>query len=87
MLRQAMSEVGAPPGDTMMIGDSTFDIAMARAAGVAAIGVSWGYHALAALKEAGAERVAGSYGELRKVLVRFGALPGSRTAARTPISP
>ena len=28
-----------------MIGDTTYDIEMARAAGVGAIGVAWGYHA------------------------------------------
>jgi phosphoglycolate phosphatase len=87
MLQKAMSAVGAAPGDTLMIGDSTFDMAIARAAGVTAVGVSWGYHARAALEEAGAEVIAGSYGELRKVLVRLGALPGSRTAAGHPISP
>ena len=87
MLRQAMSEVGAAPGDTLMIGDSTFDMAMAGAAGVTAVGVSWGYHPIAALNEAGAEAIAGSYGDLRKRLVRFGALPASRTAAGSPISP
>ena len=87
MLRQAMRAVGVAPGDTMMIGDSTFDMAMARAAGVTAIGVSWGYHPVAALKEAGAEAIAGSYGELRKVMVRFGALRGSRMVAGSPISP
>ena len=27
-----------------MIGDTSFDMAMARAAGVTAIGVAWGYH-------------------------------------------
>ena len=28
----------------MMIGDTSYDMAMARAAGVTAIGVAWGYH-------------------------------------------
>ena len=53
MIEQAMAAVGARPGDTVMIGDTTYDIDMAHAAGVAAIGVSWGYHpadALARLK-------------------------------------
>ena len=27
-----------------MVGDTVYDIAMARAAGAAAIGVTWGYH-------------------------------------------
>ena len=44
MIQQAMAETGAEPRETAMIGDSTFDMAMARAAGVGAIGVSWGDH-------------------------------------------
>jgi phosphoglycolate phosphatase len=57
MLRQAMGEVDAKPSATVMIGDTSFDMAMACAAGVRAIGVSWGYHPVAALREAGAEVV------------------------------
>lgn len=87
MLRQAMAEVGAAAADTLMIGDSTFDMEMARATGVQAIGVSWGYHPVAALKEAGANTIVGSYAELRAFLMRFGVLSGSRSAAAHPISP
>ena len=32
------------PQNTVVVGDTVYDIAMARAAGAAAIGVSWGYH-------------------------------------------
>ena len=32
--------------ELVMIGDTTYDLAMARAAGVQAIGVSWGHHAV-----------------------------------------
>jgi phosphoglycolate phosphatase len=87
MLRQAMAEVGAAPRDTLMIGDSTFDMLMARAAGVRSIGVSWGYHPVAALEEAGAEAIAISYEELRALLVRFAVLAPSPNAAEAPISP
>jgi phosphoglycolate phosphatase len=87
MLRQAISEVGAAPGDTVMIGDSTFDMAMARAAGVRPIGVAWGYHSIAALEEAGAEAVVDSYRDLRALLVRLAFLAGSPTAATAPIFP
>ena len=44
MLEAAMFEAGAAAGETVMIGDTSFDMAMARAAGVRAIGVAWGYH-------------------------------------------
>jgi phosphoglycolate phosphatase len=58
MVELAMAEAGAEPSTTLMIGDTSFDILMARAAGVTAIGVAWGYHAPQELWEAGAHHVA-----------------------------
>lgn len=58
MLELAMSEAGAQPADTAMIGDTVYDIEMARAAGCRAIGVAWGYHSPEELLAAGAEAVA-----------------------------
>ena len=58
MLEAAMAAVGAKPGETAMIGDTSYDIAMARAAGVRAIGVSWGYHPPHDLTAAGAASIA-----------------------------
>jgi phosphoglycolate phosphatase len=52
----------------VMIGDTSFDIAMARAAGVRAIGVEWGYHAAAELLAAGAEAVARDTASLKDLL-------------------
>ncbi len=69
MLEAALFEVGAAPGDAVMIGDTVFDVDMARAAGVRAIGVDWGYHAADELREAGAERVFSSPVELGDYLV------------------
>ncbi len=57
MLLNAMSETGTKPGDTIMIGDTTFDMEMAVAAGTMAIGVSWGYHPEDHLHSAGAHAV------------------------------
>lgn len=54
MILTAMAEAGAEASRTAMIGDTTYDIEMARAAGVSAIGVSWGYHPSVALEAAGA---------------------------------
>lgn len=64
MLLQAMREAGVEPGDTVMIGDTTYDIDMARAAGVSAIGVAWGYHSVAELTNAGAHRIIESFTDL-----------------------
>jgi phosphoglycolate phosphatase len=52
MLRQAMTEAGCDTAQTVMIGDTSFDMQMAEAAGVHGIGVAWGYHPRAALREA-----------------------------------
>jgi len=58
MIETAMAEAGAAPGTTIMIGDTSFDMAMARAAGATAIGVAWGYHDTDDLRRAGAQYVA-----------------------------
>lgn len=68
MIEQALAETGADRLGSVMIGDSTFDMAMAKAAGIGAIGVSWGYHRAEALRETGAEIVVSSYRELRDYL-------------------
>ncbi|MGX0876303.1 phosphoglycolate phosphatase [Roseovarius sp. MBR-154] len=44
MLRAALSETGVAPENAVMVGDTSFDMEMARAAGIPGIGVSWGYH-------------------------------------------
>ena len=44
MILQAMAETGVVRQDTVMIGDTTHDLNMAKAAEVAGIGVSYGYH-------------------------------------------
>lgn len=64
MLLTAMADAGASPGSTVMIGDTSFDIDMAVAAGVRGIGVAWGYHAPADLIAAGAHAVAMDSDEL-----------------------
>ena len=58
MLFAAMAETGATPEETVMIGDTSFDMAMAAAAGVRAVGVAWGYHAPGELIAHGAAVVA-----------------------------
>lgn len=68
MLEVAMAEVGAGSADTVMIGDTVFDIAMARAAGVRALGVAWGYHEPDELLAAGAEAVAETPAQLEKLI-------------------
>jgi phosphoglycolate phosphatase len=64
MLLQAMAETGVEADDTMMIGDTTYDMAMAVNAGVRAVGVAWGYHANDDLRAAGAQVLVQDFREL-----------------------
>ncbi|MBP31345.1 MULTISPECIES: HAD-IA family hydrolase [Methylobacterium] len=69
MLRQAISEAGCVPEATVMVGDTTFDIAMGVAAGATAIGVAWGYHPPDALYGAGAVTVVPTAAALEVLLL------------------
>lgn len=68
MILQAMAETGIGPEATTMVGDTSFDMAMARGAGVRPIGVTWGYHTVAALQEAGAATIIDRFGALEALL-------------------
>lgn len=52
MLQAACAETGIAAEQAVMIGDTSFDMQMARAADIPAIGVSWGYHDVARLTDA-----------------------------------
>jgi phosphoglycolate phosphatase len=68
MVEAAMREVGALPGETMMVGDTSFDIEMAVAARVLPVGVSWGNHPVVELRAVGAEHVLDHFAELLELL-------------------
>jgi phosphoglycolate phosphatase len=68
MVLRALEETGVAPGEAAMVGDTAFDMAMGRAAGVTAIGCLWGYHPHARLIEAGAQHVAGDFSALLALL-------------------
>jgi phosphoglycolate phosphatase len=57
MVEAALAETGADPHLSLMIGDTSYDMAMAKAAGVRALGVAWGYHGREELLRAGAHAV------------------------------
>jgi phosphoglycolate phosphatase len=71
MLHLAMDAAGIEPARTLMVGDTSFDMEMARAARVRALGVAWGYHAPADLRAAGAERVLESFADLPGAAAMF----------------
>ncbi len=64
MLENALRATGARREDTVMIGDTVFDIRMARNAGIHPLGVSWGYHSAEELADAGARHVLDDYAGL-----------------------
>ena len=72
MIMRAMEETGVDPAQTCMIGDTSYDMGMARSAGVTAIGCLWGYHSHARLIEAGAQHIVRDFDAL---LALLGAAP------------
>ena len=58
MVSQAIADAGATPDTSFVVGDTSFDMAMAVNAGAAGIGAGWGYHDSEELIEAGAVAVA-----------------------------
>lgn len=73
MLRAALSETGVAPENAVMVGDTSYDMEMARAAGIAGIGVSWGYHRSDALTAATA--IARDFGDLARLLDDIRGIP------------
>ena len=71
MIEKAMSEAGVDVADTVMIGDTTFDIEMAGNAGVRGLGVAWGYHPIDELHRAGAHSVAHDSAALSDAIDQF----------------
>ncbi|WP_417688798.1 HAD-IA family hydrolase [Roseibium sp.] len=64
MILRAMDETGVEPEKTVMIGDTSFDMEMARSAGAFALGVSWGYHDRERLQSGGAHAVIDHFNDL-----------------------
>jgi phosphoglycolate phosphatase len=64
MIETAMQKAGAERTQTVMVGDTVHDMRMARAAGVGAIGVTWGYHEKAELLAEGADVIIDDFADL-----------------------
>jgi phosphoglycolate phosphatase len=67
MALAAMADAGASPGSTIVVGDTSFDMGMAVAAGAAGIGAGWGYHEPHELIAGGARTVAADPSEVAKI--------------------
>ena len=64
MIHTAAAEAGADVANTVMIGDTSYDIIMSVRAGSHALGVNWGYHSVAELEAAGARHIASACSEI-----------------------
>ena len=69
MLLEALREADVPAAQAVMVGDTSFDMEMAAAAGITGIGVSWGYHPAARLTAA--RHMIDSFSGLAPVLDRI----------------
>jgi len=72
MLHELMREFGTDPGRTLMVGDTTHDLEMARSAGCASVGVSYGAHEPQAFHALGPLHVAHSVRDLHDWLLVHG---------------
>lgn len=70
VLKQAMEELGAGPEDTVLVGDTKYDVEGAKLCGVPCIGVAYGYAAPGELERAGAIAIAENMDELLEILSR-----------------
>lgn len=64
MLKEILDETGIAPTRALMVGDTVYDMEMARQAQVAGLGVSYGVHARERLLECGARACVDSFPEV-----------------------
>jgi pyrophosphatase PpaX len=69
-LLHAAATLGVDPSDCVYVGDAAVDIEAARAAGMDAIGVTWGAGLRETLEAAAPDELVDSADELRRVLLR-----------------
>ena len=68
ILTRAMEALGASKEDTVLVGDTKYDVAGAKICGIPSIGVRWGYASPGELEEAGADIIFDSMKELEEFL-------------------
>ena len=71
MVRECCVEMGISPKNTVVIGDTGFDMEMALAAGATGIGVSWGYHPVDRILSSGAGKIVHNVAGLDNALIPF----------------
>lgn len=73
MLHAAMKCLECAPHQTIMVGDTSHDMRMARNAGVYAQGVAWGFQTAEEVAQADPDHIAHTFAELSASIDRFGA--------------
>lgn len=68
MVLAALADTGVDAGNAVFVGDTVYDMEAGRAAGVACVGVSWGYHSADDLTAAGADYVIDGFDALIPLL-------------------
>jgi phosphoglycolate phosphatase len=82
LLSHILSEHSLSPSDSLMVGDRQYDISGARAVGIRALGVLWGYGTQDELETAGADQLVDSPSSLaRTVLSIFNGKESQANAA------
>lgn len=71
MIESALAETGALPHRTIMIGDTVYDLEMARNAGVFGVGVTWGNHSPDDLETAAPHHIVGAMNDLPRVVAEL----------------
>lgn len=77
MVLEAMERAGARADETVVIGDTSHDMAMACNAGARALGVAWGFHEVHEIEAGGAHEVHHEFDTLNAALDRFAERVGS----------
>lgn len=75
MVLNCLAATGVAPENAAIVGDTEFDMAMGRAAGVRTIGVDWGYHPRERVRRGGAEAIVRDFDELEALIGDLWAMP------------
>jgi phosphoglycolate phosphatase len=68
MVLNCLAATGVERQHAVVVGDTEYDMAMARAAGARAVGVDWGYHSTERMLRGGAEHIVSDFAALDAVL-------------------
>ncbi len=71
MVRANLNAAKKPASRAVIIGDTSFDMLMGKAAGIAAFGVDWGFHTREEIHSGGADAIFSSMKELGQALDKF----------------